>query len=97
LQSLIHSVTYLIRGAIFRPNYSIPELGSQGICFLGELMDMYHTHEATIRHDKVYALIGISSDDLSKANLSPNYSVSWEELLQRLVKFLLGEKLFLQT
>src|SRR4051795_4819938 len=75
LQSLIHLVTYLIRGAIFRPNYVIGRSGrvSQDICPLGELVDMYHTHKATKRHDKVYALLGMSSDDLSEANLLPNY------------------------
>jgi hypothetical protein len=38
-------------------------------------MDMYHTHEPTKRHNKVYALLGMSSDDFSKANLLPDYRV----------------------
>ncbi|KAG9231527.1 hypothetical protein BJ875DRAFT_115423 [Amylocarpus encephaloides] len=61
---------------------------------------MYHNHEATLLHDKVYALLGmsgISSDDLSKASLLPNYKVEWEELLQRLAKFLLCEKISVNT
>jgi hypothetical protein len=99
LQGPIDSVTYLIRGAIFRPKYATSTLGrvSLDICLLGELMDMYHTHKATIRHDKVYALLGMSSDNLSKANLSPNYGVPWKELLQRLVKFLLCEQISVET
>jgi hypothetical protein len=99
LQGPIDSVTYLIRGAIFRPKYATSTLGrvSLDICLLGELMDMYHTHKATIRHDKVYALLGMSSDNLSKANLSPNYGVPWKELLQRLVKFLLYEQISVET
>jgi hypothetical protein len=82
LQSLIRSVTYLIRGTIFRPNYVVsgPGRASQDICSLGELIDMYYTHEATKLHDKVYALLGMSSDDARKANLLPNYDVLWEEL-----------------
>jgi hypothetical protein len=77
LRSLIRSVTYLIRGAIFRPNYVVSEPGSasQGICLLGELIDMYYTYKATYLYDKVYALLGMSSDDASKANLLPNYGV----------------------
>ncbi|RFU26745.1 hypothetical protein B7463_g9592, partial [Scytalidium lignicola] len=75
-------VTYLINGAIFRPNYG---------------MNMYHTHEATKRHDKVYALLGMSSDDLSETSLLPNYGVPWEELLQRLVKFLLCNEILVET
>jgi hypothetical protein len=86
-------VTYLIKGAIFRPHYRV----SQDICPLGELVDMYHTHEATKRHDKVYALLGMSSDGLDRANLLPNYRVPWEELLQRLVKFLFHEKISVET
>src|ERR1700709_2260818 len=89
LQRLIRSVTYLIKGTIFRPGYATTKLGrsSLEIYPLGELIDMFHTHEATERHDKIYALLGMSSDDLSKANLSPNYSLSWEGLFRDLVKF----------
>ncbi|KAH8803044.1 ankyrin repeat-containing domain protein [Xylogone sp. PMI_703] len=58
---------------------------------------MYHTHKATRPHDKVYALLGMSSNDLSKPGLLPNYSVSWEELLQRLVKFLLYDGIPVKT
>jgi hypothetical protein len=39
----------------------------------------------------------MSSDDLSKVNLSPDYHVRWEELLQRLVKYLLCEEIFVET
>ncbi|CZR58311.1 related to heterokaryon incompatibility protein [Phialocephala subalpina] len=99
VQSLVRSVTYLIKGAIFRPKYTTSRSGtvSLDICPLGELIDMYYTHEATQRHDKVYALLGMSSDNLSKASLSPNYGVPWEELLERLVRFLLCEKVSVET
>ena len=84
LQGLIGSVTYLIRGAIFRPNYATSTPGgfSLDICPLGELIDMYHTHKATKRHDKVYALLGMSSDDPSEAGLQPDYTASSRELFQ---------------
>ena len=99
LQNLIQPVTYLIREAIFRPKYVLSRSGkvSLDICPLGALIDMYHTHEATNRHDKIYALLGMSSDDLSAAGLSPDYQVSWKELLQRLVKFLLGKQVSVKT
>jgi hypothetical protein len=99
LRGLIRSVTYLIRQAIFRSDCSTGSSGrsSLDICPLGELMDMYHSHEATKRHDKVYALLGMSSDDLSKVDLLPDYGVPWEELLQRLAKFLLPEKISVET
>jgi hypothetical protein len=95
LRSLIRSVCYLIRGAIFRPNGLGG--GSQDICPLGELVDMYHTHEATLRSDKVYALLGMSSDDLSNANLSPDYKVPWKELFETLTRFLLCKEIFVEA
>jgi hypothetical protein len=98
LQGLILTVTYLIREAIFRTGYSMGSSGrSLDICLLGELMDMYHAHEATERHNKVYALLSMSSDDPSKVDLLPDYGVPWEELLQRLAKFLLPEKISVET
>ena len=73
LRSLIRSVAYLMRGAIFRPQGL--DWVSNEVCPLSELIDMYHTHEATLRSDKVYALLGMSSDDFRNTSLSPDYSV----------------------
>lgn len=50
---------------------------------------MYHAHEATKPHDKVYALLGMSSDNLP-ANLTPDYRVKLPTLLHRLVQYILG-------
>jgi hypothetical protein len=72
LESLIRSVTYLIRGAIFRPKYTT---SLSGRLSLGELIDIYYTREATDRRDKVYALLGMSSNDPDAASLSPDYMV----------------------
>ncbi|CAO2658201.1 Nn.00g059240.m01.CDS01 [Neocucurbitaria sp. VM-36] len=99
LQNQIRAVTYLMRGAIFRPKFvwSDSKRASLNICSLGELIDMYHTHESTQLHDKIYALLGMGSDDASEADLLPDYTISWRELLRRLVTFLLGEKVSIQT
>jgi len=77
MQSLIRLVTYLIKEAIFRPKYLMgsSSRSSLDICLLGKLIDMYHAHRATKRHDKVYALLGMSLDNLSRVNLLPNYKV----------------------
>jgi tetratricopeptide (TPR) repeat protein len=93
LRSLIRSATYLIRSAIFRPRYTAIRSGRAS---LGELIDLYHTREASERHDKVYALLGMSSEDPSAAGLEPDYDVSWEEVLQRLVKVLISEEVSVQ-
>jgi hypothetical protein len=94
LQSLIRSVTYLIREAIFRPKYGTSPLGGLS---LGELIDIYYTRKATKRHDKVYALLGMSSNNPSTANLSPNYAVPWKTLLQRLIEFILFKEVSIET
>ena len=94
LQGLIRSVTYVIRGAIFRPKHTTSSLGGVS---LGELIDIYHTCEATERHNKVYALFGMSSNNPNAAGLSPNYKVPWEKLLQQVIKFLLCKEVYVET
>ncbi|KAE8386812.1 heterokaryon incompatibility protein-domain-containing protein [Aspergillus alliaceus] len=88
LESLIRSITYLIRGAIFRPEYMTYPRGTLS---LGELIDMYHTREATKKHDKVYALLGMSSDIPKEAGLLPNYELPWNILFHRVIVSILPE------
>ncbi|KAK3362198.1 heterokaryon incompatibility protein-domain-containing protein [Lasiosphaeria ovina] len=57
LLGLIPPIVYLIRGAVFRPRYegdktSLQDRFSLGIRPLGQLVDMYHTHKATVPLDK---------------------------------------------
>jgi hypothetical protein len=51
---------------------------------------MFYTRQASDPRDKIYALLGISSDDPSKAGLLPDYKISWDELFEQLIKFVLG-------
>ncbi len=90
---------YLIRTSAIRHRHGTSPLDMVSLSMrpLGELIDMYHTHQATDRRDKVYALLGMSSDDLSQASISPNYTVSWESLFERLIKFLLGPQVSVET
>jgi ankyrin repeat protein len=99
LEISIPSATYLIRGAIFRPKRAISWSGraSLDIRPLGELIDMFHTHEATKRVDKVYALLGMSSDNPSTAGLLPDYEIPWAKLFRDLVKFLLYTQVYVKT
>jgi ankyrin repeat protein len=64
---------------------------------MNELVDKYFAYKATKLHDKVYALTGMCSDDLSSAGLEPNYRLEWEQLLERLAKFLLGGHVSVST
>jgi hypothetical protein len=99
LQSLIRSVVYLIKDAVFRPESSVSRSGRStlNISPLSVLVDMYHAHDATKCHDKVFALLGMSTDDLSKSNLSPNHGVTWGDLLQRLIKHVLSREVSVDT
>jgi hypothetical protein len=58
---------------------------------------MFHTRQASNPRDKVYALLGMSSNDPSKADLQPDYKISFEELFQQLVKFILGKDISVET
>lgn len=64
---------------------------------LGELVDMYHSHEVTEHHDKIFALLGMSSDKPVAAGLLPDYKLSWEILFKQLVVFLLGRDVTVET
>ncbi|RSL79400.1 hypothetical protein CEP51_007388 [Fusarium floridanum] len=99
LRPLMRSVAYLIRGAIFRPRCAVSRSGrfSLDICSLGQLVDMYHTRKATERCDKVYALLGMCSDDPSIAGLSANYEISWGQLFRQLVNFIFSERVSVDT
>jgi ankyrin repeat protein len=92
-------VNFLIRGAIFRSKCGRrnSERLRLNTCCLAELFDRYHANKATIRHDKVYALLGMSSDDLSAAGLEINYSTRWSVLMQSLVKFFLNSQGTVET
>lgn len=93
LRNLILSVTYLIKEAIFRPYNSLSseENTSLNVCPLGTLLDMYHAHEATKRHDKIFALLGMSSDVPTRAGLLLDYTLTWEELMKRLLKHVISK------
>ena len=99
LENSIRPITYLIRGSIFRPKHtmSLSDRTSLDIQPLGELIDMTHAHEATKTIDKVYALLGMSSDDPSTHGLPPDYRVSWKELFKKLIRFLLHKQVHVKT
>jgi tetratricopeptide (TPR) repeat protein len=99
LQTLIQSVNYLIQGANLRPKRVISQSAraSLDIRPLGDLIDMYHNRQASERHDKIYALLGMSSDDPGAAGILPNYDVSWKDLFLQVVHVLVGEQASVET
>jgi hypothetical protein len=93
------SVAYLIERAGLRSKYTTnsPERFSLYIRCLAELVDMFRTRKATEVRDKVYALLGMSSDDPGEAGLRPDYEVPWKDLFQQLVRFVLGKDVCVET
>ncbi|KAK4225946.1 ankyrin repeat-containing domain protein [Podospora fimiseda] len=103
-----HSVSVLMRGSIFRSRrittvlnqYEEMERFSLNIRPLSELVNLYHTREATDLRDKVYELLGICTDDLSDKvgqGLSANYQFPWEKVFRQLIYFLLSDKISVKT
>ncbi|KAE8330410.1 heterokaryon incompatibility protein-domain-containing protein [Aspergillus sergii] len=87
LPSRIGPVIYLIKGALYRSKY---ELGSRGSISMAELIGMYHSHDATKQHDKVYALLGLSADPITAA-LEPNYSLPWRQVFKETTSYIFPE------
>ncbi|EJT76052.1 hypothetical protein GGTG_05976 [Gaeumannomyces tritici R3-111a-1] len=99
LQALIPPIAHLIKDAIFRRRHdrndtSRPARFSLNIRPLNELVDMYHTRQATNPLDKVYALLGMSSDD---PRIKVDYKSSWNDLFRELVNFSLPSAVSVST
>ncbi|KAF7536873.1 hypothetical protein G7054_g4141 [Neopestalotiopsis clavispora] len=92
LHRTIRSVAYLMQGSRFRSAFS-HGVGSEGVCPFGELVDMFHSRKATRSHDKIYALLNMSSDDTDISGLLPDYTIPFGELLKRATAFILSENL----
>ncbi|KAF2822351.1 HET-domain-containing protein, partial [Ophiobolus disseminans] len=58
---------------------------------LGDLIEMFHTYGATDQRDKIYALLGLTSDHRLTHSLQPNYEKSWAKVLNELIEHLLGK------
>ncbi|KAL6900436.1 hypothetical protein GGI43DRAFT_49074 [Trichoderma evansii] len=85
--------------SIFQLKNATSEPGrfSLNICSFAKLIDIYHTQEASNRHNIVYALLSMSSDSYSLTNLSPNYTTPWNELFSQVIKFILSEQVSITT
>lgn len=57
---------------------------------LSELLGMFHGHSATDRRDKIYALLGLSTDCASNLDIQVDYAKSWALLFQQVITHILG-------
>ncbi|OJJ29918.1 hypothetical protein ASPWEDRAFT_46662 [Aspergillus wentii DTO 134E9] len=93
LQGIIQSATYLIGEACLRPI----GMSASNSLSIAQLVDMYHTHQATICHDKIYALLGLCSDDLKEAGLVPDYATPWNDVFRQLIQYILPGAISINT
>ncbi|OAG06464.1 HET-domain-containing protein [Paraphaeosphaeria sporulosa] len=94
LRGTVSSILYLLGDAsVLRVNKPTDlEPFRLGICSLSQLVDMFRLREATDPRDKVYALLGIMSQDILKIEIVPDYGVHWDDLFRKLVRSILGLK-----
>ncbi|KAE8341272.1 hypothetical protein BDV24DRAFT_174904 [Aspergillus arachidicola] len=94
LQGLVQSAYHLIKGAVFRPSY---RFNTRGTLSIGELIDMYHTRHASCLHDKVYALLGMCSDDPDIEALRPDYHLPWNKVYERVIRYIISPDISVKT
>ena len=57
----------------------------------------FFTRHSTIPHDKIYALLGMSSNDPYAAGLLPSYQTPWDQLLRNTLRFIFHKDLDIET
>ncbi len=101
LQPVVSTPAYLIRGALFRPRPAVtqelPGRFSLQIRHVAELIDMYHTRKATDLRDKVYALLGMSSNHGIEAALPVDGKSPWSHIFRDLIRFFLSKEVSVGT
>lgn len=99
IQNCVRSTIHVIKGANYRPKCvnACSDGPSPNTRPLAELINMYHDREATDRRDKIYALLGLSSDNGSTWDLSADYEISWQDLFYRVVRSLVGSEASVAT
>lgn len=82
LPSFVYPVLHLIKGSFLRPRY---EIDPRGTLAIGELLDMYRFHKATVLHDKIYSLLGLCVENPDEVGLKPNYRLPWNEVFKQAI------------
>ncbi|KAE8317945.1 heterokaryon incompatibility protein-domain-containing protein [Aspergillus transmontanensis] len=99
MRDQIGMAVFLIKNATLRHKRVIAgsDKFSLHIRSLGDLTTMYNNREATDHRDKVYALLGMSSDNHGPGAILPVYTLSWKDITCRLIRFYIGEQACVQT
>ena len=71
-------------------SYMSAESSQQQKPELLSLLQTFRPWKASVPHDKIYALLGLSADGPDAAQLAPNYRLSVEVLYQRVVEYMVS-------
>lgn len=100
LQNTIDAVTKLMGWTVLRrlssPLSGSTSVPSLGIAPLTELLETFHTWKSSDQRDKIYALLGLSSDN-AVSNLRPDYTKSWKVVFQEVISWILVSPSFIDT
>ncbi|PSN75113.1 HET-domain-containing protein [Corynespora cassiicola Philippines] len=69
------------------------QLATLAMLSLGELIEMFYSHETTDQRDKVYSLLGMSYDGQDSPGLNIDYRRPWRDLFHNLAKHILGSSI----
>ncbi|KAK1852529.1 het domain protein [Colletotrichum chrysophilum] len=97
-RSRIRSTVNLIKDATLRSKVVVNNTSEQfslQISSLGYLIELHRIQEATDRRDKIYALLGMSTD--TPNGMVPDYQMPWKDLFSHLIKSLLPGSLLVTT
>ncbi|KAF2993691.1 hypothetical protein E8E13_001942 [Curvularia kusanoi] len=67
------------------------------IASLAELLQRFQLHAATDRRDKVYALLGMCTDNMNHPGLQVDYTKDWATLFRGIIQYLLGLSVSIMT
>ncbi|KAF1975784.1 HET-domain-containing protein, partial [Bimuria novae-zelandiae CBS 107.79] len=89
LRNRIRAFILLIQRSAYRE--SLKSQAHLNIDTLINLIDRFHSNDATDPRDKIYALWGLCSDSTMMATMQPDYGKTWQNLLEDLGKAIFGD------
>ncbi|KAF1979327.1 hypothetical protein BU23DRAFT_152312 [Bimuria novae-zelandiae CBS 107.79] len=92
VRSVISPMIYLLGDAsVLRvKKYTVGEPFRLKMCSLSQLVNIFRLREATDWRDKVYALLGMTSQRADEPEIVPDYGMEWPVLFRNLVQSILG-------
>jgi hypothetical protein len=89
MTGIVESLTYLVMH-LLKDKTSLKSSSRLNILPLRSLIDMFHNHGATNRRDKIFALLGMSSE--ASLPIKVDYNKSWKTLFHELIRVVVGDK-----